>query len=130
MRVTRIEVLQSRESVSLGVRGRSEKTFLSLGLFSGITLMVCGVYLLAKAILNPLEASEMTVLGAGFTLSLASFAMTYMLWPRGRWAADTEEESSQARRDGPVLTVYADAVQNRTEAKRALAEHKHLPGPM
>ena len=48
-----------------------------------------------EGLLGPLEASEMTMLGAGFTISLSSFAITYLLWPRRRWAVTRPETVSE-----------------------------------
>ena len=117
------------------VRGRVERTFLGLGLFSAIGVLLYGAYLLAKALLDPLGASEMTVLGAGFTISLSSFAIRYLLWPRGRWAvarpevpAGSEERAENGR--GTVLTVYSETLQPAMDAKPVLVEGKRLPGAM
>ena len=130
MRAGRIEVLHAQHSEPLVVRARIEKSFLGLGLFSAITILLYGIYLLTKALLNPLQATEITVLGAGFTISLATFAITYILWPRSRSALAREEDASHERSDGPVLTVLNDGRHIRVQTRQALAERRNLPGPM
>lgn len=135
MRTAKVEVLSARASTPLVVRGRIERAFLGLGLFSAIGVLVYGAHLLVKAMMDPLEASEMTVLGAGFTLSLSSFAITYLLWPRGRRVGDRREDSLAydddfEANDGSVLTIYEETLEDPSDPKRILAERGHLPGSM
>lgn len=131
MRTEKIEVLHGRGSTPLVVRARFEKTFLGLGLFLAVNLLLYGTYLLVQAIVAPLEANEMTVLGAGFTLTLACFAITYLLWPRSRSALARPEfsEGSPDLRATPE-PVYGEPLPNQVRAKQVLAAAKHLPGPM
>jgi hypothetical protein len=132
MQSTRIEMVKERDKIPLVVRARFEKTFFGLGLFAAATLFLCGAYLLMEAIRDPLAASELAVLAAGFSLALASFLITYIAWPRGRLALARQEdgEGGVERRRDAARTVYGEAVQNRLEAKRILVERRHLPGPM
>jgi len=132
MRTARVELLPAHRGAPLVERGRIEKTFQGLGLFSATSVLLYGAYLLTKAMLEPLEASEMTVVGAGFTLSLASFAITYLLWPRSRVARSELENSPEAEEkiEERVLTIYREPSQNPTDAKQVLTERKQLPGPM
>ena len=93
MRAMRIEVLHGNGKVPLVVRGRVEKTFLGLGLFAAVNLFLCGAYLLMEMIREPLAATEVTVLVAGFTLSLASFIITFLVFPRHKSALAKHEKT-------------------------------------
>jgi len=133
MRATRIEVLNERDRVPLVVHGRIERTFLGLGLFVAAVLLLCGAYLLMEAIRDPLEASGTTVLTAGFMLALASFVITFLIWPRRKMALARDDEDLDQVPEyikSSVLTVYGESAQNRIEAKQALGTEKDLPGPM
>ncbi|HYA64623.1 MAG TPA: hypothetical protein VED66_15570 [Candidatus Sulfotelmatobacter sp.] len=123
---------RNRHRIPLVVRARFERTFFGLGLFAAITLFLCGAYLLTEAIRDPLEASESAVICAGFTLSLASFVLTYLVWPRAKSALLRDQDSPRHQESvrGAVLTVYGQALHTRIEAKRLLAESKNLRGPM
>jgi hypothetical protein len=85
-----------------------------------------------EALIDPLGASDVGVLAAGFALALSSFLLVYLLWPRRR--LQLAKHDCTIRKDkksnGPVLTVYGEVVQNRIVAKRALGHGKNLPGPM
>jgi hypothetical protein len=131
MRAMRIEVLHQRE-VPLVVRARFERTFFGLGAFAGLILLLGGGYLMAEALLDPLGASDLGVLTAGFSLALSSFLLVYLVWPRRRMAMAKREqtEADEEPLKAPVLTLYGETVQSRALAKRALGEGKHLPGPM
>jgi len=133
MRATRIEALNERDRIPLVVRGRFERTFFGLGLFAAVALLLYGTYLLAESIGDPLEASGTTVLIAGFMLALASFVITFLIWPRRKMALARDDEDLDQVPEyikSPVLTVYGDSAQNRIEAKQALGTEKDLPGPM
>jgi hypothetical protein len=132
MHPTRIDVLSGRERVPLVLRARFERTFFGMVLFAAVNLLLYGVYLLKEALRNPLRATEMSVVVAGFALALAAFLFGYLLWPRVKsaFARDEDFDQEEQRRMGPVLTVYGEAVQKRLEAERTLGERKELPGPM
>src|SRR5271169_3690919 len=132
MRAASIEMQKERNRIPLVVRARFERTFFGLGLFASTTLFLCGAYLLTEAMRDPLAASELAVLIAGFALALASFLITYLTWPQSRMTlARHEEAGGLARRwKGPVLTLYGEAVEHREEGEQMLGNRKHLPGPM
>jgi hypothetical protein len=109
MRAARIEMQKERNRIPLVVRARFERTFFGLGLFASTTLLLCAAYLLTEAMRDPLEASELAVLIAGFALALASSLITYLSWPRSRMAL---------------------ARQHRQEVERMLGNRKYLLGPM
>ena len=132
MRATRIEILNERNRMPLVLRARFERTFFGLGLFAAINLFLCGTYLLMKALYDPLESTDTSVLVAGFMLALASFLITYLIWPRGRSALARHDDSDPrpAYPKDPLFTVEAEAVQARLEARRGLGDAKSMPGPM
>ena len=84
MAFSRIEVMHARSNMPLVERGRTERTFMGLGAFAATVLLLGGGYLMTEALLNPLSASDVGVLTAGFALALASFLLVYLLSPRRR----------------------------------------------
>ena len=70
-----------RGRTPLVVRGSLPRVFLTLGLFLEVTLLFCGSYLLADAILQPLDAGTFSVVGGGLFLALATVLLFYLAWP-------------------------------------------------
>jgi hypothetical protein len=133
MRATRIAVLHGRE-VPLVVRARFERTFLGLGTFAGVILLLGGGYLMMEALLDPLGASDMAVLTAGLALALSSFLLVYLVWPRRKIALARPEpfEAAEDKWKRPIVTItmYDERAPGRMLVKSSLSEKKHLPGPM
>ena len=132
MRAARSMHERNRHRIPLVMRARFERTFFGLGLFAAFILFLGGAYLLTEAIRDPLKASEAAVICSGFTLSLASFLLTYLVWPRAKSALEKDPDSPRHRESvrGAVLTVYGQELHTRIDAKRLLAESKNLRGPM
>ena len=132
MRTTRIEEMQDRGKIPLVVRARFERTFLGLGVFAALILLVGGAYLMAEALMDPIGASDMAVLTAGFALSLSSFLLVYLVLPQRmmQMAKREREERVDEQWKGPVVTVYPQPIRQQPPAKELLSAHKHLPGPM
>lgn len=132
MHATKIELLDERNRVPLVLRARFERTFFGLVLFAAVNLFLYGAYLLKEALRDPIGATGLAVVVAGFVLALAAFLFGYLVWPRGKSALARGEDYDwgEEQRMGPVLTVYGEPVQNRLEAERTLGEGKDLPGPM
>ncbi|MGB7731451.1 MAG: hypothetical protein WBL50_25750 [Candidatus Acidiferrum sp.] len=132
MAFSRIEVMHARSNMPLVERGRTERTFMGLGAFAATVLLLGGGYLMTEALLNPLSASDVGVLTAGFALALASFLSVYLLSPRRRIETAMCEKNArnEEKWNMPVLTVYGETVQKRIVAKQILGEGKNLPGPM
>jgi hypothetical protein len=99
---------------------------------SKTVLLLGGGYLMTEALLNPLSASDVGVLTAGFALALASLLSVYLLSPRRRIETAMCEKNArdEEKWNMPVLTVYGETVQTRIVAKQILGEGKNLPGPM
>jgi hypothetical protein len=69
-----------RAEMALVLHAPFERIFRAFGLCMAGVSFAGGAYLLAEAIPEPLEASEVMVLAAGFTLALGSFSTVYLLW--------------------------------------------------
>jgi len=132
MRAMKVELLHGADATPLVVRATSKKTFLGLGAFTGAVLLLGGSYLMVEALIDPLHASDASVITAGFALALSSFLLVYFVYPRRRMelAKREFEEREEAKSNGPILTVYGETVQNRMVAEQVLGEGKNLPGPM
>lgn len=122
MRGIKTESLLPRDHTPLVVKASLPRTFLSLWVFMEIGLLFFGSYLLAQAILQPLEAGTATVLGGSVFLSLATVLLFYLIWPA--------KVKSNSRRDKvedgcaeDVITVDAKLV---PEERGRLPE---IPGP-
>jgi hypothetical protein len=100
MRTTRIEVLHSREQIPLVVRSSFERTFLGLGAFAAAILLAGGAYLMTEALIDPLGASDLAVLAAGFALSLSSFLVVYLVLPQRRIQMAKREQGERAESIG------------------------------
>ena len=71
----------SEDNTPLVVRGSLPRVFLGLGIFMEAGLLFCGSYLLADAILQPLDAGTFSVVGGGLFLGLATVLLFYLAWP-------------------------------------------------
>jgi hypothetical protein len=98
MRPAKINELHERERVPLVVRARFERTFLRLDAFAGAILLLGGTYLMAEAMVDPLKASDVGVLVAGFALALASFVLVYFVLPQRRIAMAKRDRDAGLRK--------------------------------
>jgi hypothetical protein len=97
MRELRIRESAGRGQTPLVVRGSLPRVFLGLGVFIEAGLLFCGSYLLADAILQPLNAGTFSVVGGGMFLGLATVLLFYLAWPsRGRSISHRERPTEQA----------------------------------
>lgn len=129
MRAMNVVGPQARSRTPLVVRGSLPRTFLGLGMFMEAGLISCGSYLLAEAILQPLEAGTLSVVGGALILALATMLLFYLAWPAHKKSMSRREEPAE-RPQEKLLTAYGTAVQARLEAKWVLEKEKELPGPM
>ena len=130
MRTVRMAVMHGRE-VPLVVRARFERTFFGLGAFAALILLLGGGYLMAEALLDPLGASDMAVLTAGFALALSGFLLVYLVWPRTRMELARREDRAKRWKQPVVsITMFDESVRSRTLVSHGLNERKNLPGPM
>jgi hypothetical protein len=117
MRTTRVP---SRREVPLVVRASMPRTFLGLGVFTETGLLLCGSYLLLKALWWPLETGETAVIVAGLLLALATFLLLYMVRPGVSIAlAQTDDDGIQdeAPQLQAPLTIYRVAVEAQKERR-------------
>ena len=76
----------------LVVKGSLPRVFLGLGVFIEVGLLFCGSYLLADAILQPMDAGTFSVVGGGMFLGLATVLLFYLAWPSKRGSMSCREE--------------------------------------
>ena len=128
----RIENVHEGGKLPLVAQGRFDRTLFGLGLFTASSLFVCGIYLLGGAMLDLLGATVVAVLVAGFTLSLASFLVGFLVWSRGKelLARRREAKWEAVYAPGPVLTVFGQTVRDESEIKPPAIEPKALPEPV
>ena len=113
------------------VRGRLERTFFGLGLFAAINFFLCGAYPMREAIVDPLGATDVAVMVAGFALALASFALVFLVWPRTKEVLPRHTcYRESVCPSGPVLNVYGESVPDGRHGKHARREAKTLPAPV
>jgi len=123
MHLRRFSVAVARQHTPLVVRASLPRTFWSLGAFVELGLVLCGVYLLAEAVLEPLEADQASIISAGVILALASVLLFYMVRPRRKKALSQSETTRIVRLQSSVLplTPYGDASSALREAGRPSA---------
>ena len=102
----------SRSKTPLVVRASLPRVFLSLGLFLETGLLFCGSYLLADAILQPLDAGTFSVAGGGVFLALATVLLFYLAWP-GKSRSISRREKRKERILEIPLKGYGEPVQPR-----------------
>jgi len=119
------------DKTPLVVRASLPRTFWTLGIFAEASLLFTGLYLLAEAVLQPLEANQVSILSAGVTLALAGILLVYLVRPWRKAALARMEDSLQATALGESpLTAFGEVIKARQEAERVLRETDELPGPM
>ena len=96
--------MKNKESAGRGqtpliVRGSLPRVFLSLGIFIEAGLLFCGSYLLADALLQPLNAGTFSVVGGGMFLGLATVLLFYLAWPGKRGSISHREKTVMQPRD-------------------------------
>jgi hypothetical protein len=94
MREIHVDRAALRGRTPLVVRGSLPRVFLTMGLFLEVTLLFCGSYLLADAILQPLDAGTFSVVGGGSCLGLATVLLFYLAWPWKKGSMLRREESA------------------------------------
>jgi hypothetical protein len=123
MRTARVA---TRHEVPLVVRASTPRTFLGLAVFTETGLLLCGSYLLLKALWWPLETGETAVIVSGLLLATATFLFLYLVRSGFSLAlAQTDEYDVQ---DQPLQlqapeTTYDVAVEPPEKAAHAAAGH-------
>jgi hypothetical protein len=88
-------------------------------------LLFCGSYLLADAILQPLDAGTFSVVGGGVFLGLATVLLFYLAWPGKRGSISCREKPAQRPSEAP-LSKYEEAAQTRSQPGWAAEEKEGL----
>lgn len=132
MPASRRVYVHHRCSTPLAIRTRFEWTFFGLGLFAATNLLLLGAYLLSEALRDPLDASGMAIVTAGFLLALASFLLTYIVWPRAKSVLAREQtlDRQKVTVRGPVLNAYEPGAHAPLHTKGPATDARQLPGPM
>jgi hypothetical protein len=113
----------------LVVRGSLPRVFLGLGLFIEAGLLFCGSYLLADAILQPMDAGTFSVVGGGMFLGLATILLFYLAWPSKRGSMSYREKPA-ARPSEPLLGKYEGPAPTRRQHGWPTKEKEGLLRPM
>jgi len=129
MPALKLDECGSPHRIPLVERGSMQRTFRGVGLFAEAGLLFCGSYLIADALLEPLNAGVMSVLGGSLFLACAVFLLAYLVRPsfkrsRSR-TIDVRPYSAQT-----ALTSYGQEMQKRVTAAQELRRNSSLPGPM
>ena len=102
------------------------RTFLGLGVFTETGLVLCGSYLLLKALWWPLETGEIAVIVAGLLLALGTSLLLYLVRPGGSSVAlaqtDNEIQDEPPPLQAPATTCSV-TVEPREKAAHAAAGH-------
>jgi hypothetical protein len=128
MRQIHVDRAALRERTPLVVRGSLPRVFLTMGLFLEVTLLFCGSYLLADAILQPLEAGTFSVVGGGSLLGLATMLLFYLAWPWKRRSMSGREES--AIRAAEPIPAKSELVETQRQPSWVREKKEGLLRPM
>ena len=129
MRDTRDRAEHLRDRMPLAVRGSSTQTFRSLGLFAEAALLFCGSYLLAEAMLSPLQAGTLAVIGGGLCLALATVLLFYLAWPTYAKTISRRQLPRQVQLENAV-SLQGEPLGMHADARWLLEKEEELPGPM
>ena len=129
MRELKIVEASGRGKTPLIVRGSVPRVFLGLGVFMEASLLFCGSYLLADAILQPLDAGTFSVVGGGLFLGLASVLLFYLAWP-GKRGSISRREIPAASPSEAELDKYEGAAQALRKPSWAAEKKEGLLRPM
>jgi hypothetical protein len=113
----------------LVVKGSLPRVFLGLGVFIEVGLLFCGSYLLADAMLQPLDSGTFSVVGGGMFLGLATVLLFYLSWP-GKRGSMSRREKPAMRPLEPSLDKYEGPAQARRQHGWPTKEKEGLLRPM
>jgi hypothetical protein len=128
MREIHVDRAALRGRTPLVVRGSLPRVFLTMGLFLEVTLLFCGSYLLADAILQPLDAGTFSVVGGGSFLGLATVLLFYLAWPWKRRSMSHRE--STATQTVETIPPAFDAAETRRQPNWVAEKKEGLLRPM
>lgn len=129
MREMKIVESPGRNQAPLVVRASFPRVFLSLGVFLEAFLLFCGSYLLADAILQPLDAGTFSVVGGGMFLGLATVLLFYLAGPGKRRSISRREKPVERILEVP-LKGYGEPASTRGQNGRVTEKKEELLRPM
>ncbi len=129
MRELKIVESSGRGKTPLVVRGSLPRVFLGLGVFMEAGLLFCGSYLLADAILQPLDAGTFSVVGGGMFLGLATVLLFYLAWPGKRGSIARREKPLVQPLEAPAAR-YEEEARSRRQPGWAVEKKEGLLRPM
>jgi hypothetical protein len=129
MRELKIVETSGRGKTPLVVKGSLPRVFLGLGVFMEAGLLFCGSYLLADAILQPLDAGTFSVVGGGLFLGLATVLLFYLAWP-GKRGSISHRERPALRPAEAASAKYEAAVQTRLQSNWVADKKEGMLRPM
>lgn len=112
------EILKHPESVrplkSLVVRGGLARTFGSLASFLALSFLGAGIYILADAFANPVDAQAVALIVAAFVIALASIILFYLFKPRSSRGSGRVRRRTRRRShlQLPARTLEHIAIEN------------------
>ena len=130
MREMKIVEAPIRSKTPLIVRASFPRVFLSLGVFLEALLLFCGSYLLADAILQPLDAGTFSVVGGGMFLGLATVLLFYLAWPGKRGSISHQEKNNVEEILEVPLKGYGEPVSTRRQSNWVTEKKEELLRPM
>jgi len=130
MREMKIVEAPGRSKTPLIVRASFPRVFLSLGVFLEALLLFCGSYLLADAILQPLDAGTFSVVGGGMFLGLATVLLFYLAWPGKRRSISHQEKNNVEEILEVPLKGYGEPVSARRQSNWVTEKKEELLRPM
>ena len=129
MQELKIVETSGRRKTPLVVKGSLPRVFLGLGVFMEAGLLFCGSYLLADAILQPLDAGTFSVVGGGLFLALASVLLFYLAWP-GKRGSISHREKPEVRPSETAPAKYEPAAPTRLQPNWVADKKEGLIRPM
>jgi hypothetical protein len=130
MRELKIVEASGRSKTPLVVRESLLRVFLGLGVFMEASLLFCGSYLLADAILQPLHAGTFSEVGRGAFLAVATVLLFYLAWPRKRGSIWRREKPPLRPSEAPVTRYHEEPAQTRRQPGWAAEKKEGLLRPM
>jgi hypothetical protein len=97
-------------------------------MFLETVLLFCGSYLLADAILQPLDAGTFSVVGGGAFLGLATVLLFYLARPWKRRSASSRGKSAVQEAE-PIAATF-EVVQTQRQPSWAAEKKEGLLRPM
>ena len=120
-----------RTSGSLAVRGGLARTFGSLVGFLVVSFLCCGIYILADAFANPINASAAAVICAAFAIAMGAILLFYLL-KQGVQARASAHAHSAESADAQVSFFAStkpppqEAVRNNLAYHRSYIDHSRI----